>query len=200
MACDLERQRVPRRDISVVVRGALLAELSLRACLVESEDDNRVRVSGTRRTGNPVLDDTLRQMSEERPRGWRGWIRRDAWQTTCAVQRHLASLGLITVEPTRILGIFPSARIIVHDPAQVTALRDEVRRIVSGDVRVSDEQASLAALVAVGEMRAVLSRQDRKKYAARIKELTAQGGAAVPALARVVRQIKAERAAAASGG
>jgi hypothetical protein len=200
LACDLDRHRVPRREIAVVVRGALLAELSLRGCLVTSDEDGTVRASGTRRTGNAVLDDALCQMGEQRPRGWHGWIRRDAWQTTCAVQRRLASLGLISVEPSRILGIFPSTRITVHDPAQVTALRDRVRRIVHGDDRVSDHQAALVALVAVGEVRGVLSRQDRKKCGGRIKELTDQGGAAVPALARVVRQIKVQRSAAAGGG
>jgi hypothetical protein len=71
---------------------------------------------------------------------------------------------------------------------------------VHGDDRVSDHQAALVALVAVGEVRGVLSRQDRKKCGGRIKELTDQGGAAVPALARVVRQIKVQRSAAAGGG
>lgn len=200
IACDLDRHWAPRRGISVVVRGALLTDLSLRGCLVESEEDGTVRVSGTRRTGNAVLDDALRQMSEQRPCGWRGWFRRDVRQTTSAVQEQLAARGLITVEPVRILGVFPSTRVSVHDPAQVVGLRHLVRDIVSRADRVSDEQASLVALLAVGEVRAALSRQDRKNYSARIKALTEQGGAAIPALARVVRQIKAQRAAAASGG
>lgn len=200
IACDLDRHRLPRGEMPAVVRGALLTDLCLRGCLVESEEDGTVHVSGTRRTGNALLDDALRQMSEQRPHGWRGWIRRDARQTTHAVQQQLATRGLITVEPIRTLGVFPSTRITVHDPAQVTALRDMVRHIVSRDDRVSDEQAALVALLAVGEVRAALSRQDRKNYAARIKALTEQGGAAIPALARVIRQIKAQRAAAASGG
>lgn len=72
LACDLDRRRVPRRDIAIVVRGALLTELSLRGCLVD--EGGYVRASGTRRTGNAVLDDALRGMSEQRPHGWRGWV------------------------------------------------------------------------------------------------------------------------------
>lgn len=198
LACDLHRHRARRGDMAVAVRGAVIAELSLRDCLVE--EDGTVRASSTRRTGNAVLDNTLHTMSEQRPRSWRGWIRRDTWQTTCAVQRQLARDGLITVEPERILGLFPNSRVTVRDPGQVLALRDAVRAIVHGDQPVPDRSASLVALVSAGEVRSLLSRKDRRTNAARIAELSEQGSRAVPALRRVLRQIKAARVAAYGGG
>ncbi len=125
MACDVERRRLSGRYIKVVVRGALLAELSLRGCLVE--DDGTVRPSSTKRTGDRLLDDALRTMSEQRPRSWRGWVRRDNNPTLTAVRAKLAAAGVIGVEPSRLLGIFPSTLITVADPARVAALRSSVR-------------------------------------------------------------------------
>jgi hypothetical protein len=204
LACDVDRHRLRGSNLGVVVRGALLAELNLRGCLADSDDGGgTVRVSGSRRTGDPLLDDMLRRMSEDRPRSWRGWLRRGGRQTLTAVREQLVSAGVIRAEPRRILGIFPTTRITVTDPAQVTALRAAVRDAATGTgavSRVSTEDAALVALVAVGELRSVLSRHECRVHADRITEFTERAGSAIPALRRVIRQVKAARAAAASGG
>jgi hypothetical protein len=199
MACDVEKRRLSGQYVRLVVRGALLAELSLRGCLVE--DGSTVRPSPTKRTGDPLLDDALRAMSEQRPRSWRGWVRRDTNQTVAAVRAKLASAGVIGVEPTRVLGIFPRVRITVADPARVSALRSSVLELVRGNRPVSEvstQDAMLVSLVATGELNAVLSRHDRRAYADRIKEFDRRGGDTAPALRHVIRSIKAARAAAAS--
>lgn len=112
----------------------------------------------------------------------------------------MAGVGVITVEPTRVLALFPTARIIVRDPAPVTALRDAVLADVRSDRAVSANRAALVALLDVGRLRSVLSGKERRANAARIDALTAQGAEAVPALRPVLRQIKAARAAAHGGG
>jgi hypothetical protein len=200
LACDVERHRLRGSNVALVVRGALLAELSLRGCV--TEEDGAVRASGTRRTGDPVLDEALRTMGDDRARSWRSWLRRGARPTLAAVRRQLESVDLIRTEPQRILGIFSRTRITVTDPAQVTALRASVRDAVLGDgptSRVSTVDATLIALVAVGELGGVLSRQERRRHSERIAEFTERGGDAIPALKRVLRQIRAARAAASGG-
>jgi hypothetical protein len=187
-------------NLGVVVRGALLAELNLRGCLVE--DGSAVRASGSKRTGDPVLDGALRQMSEDRPRSWRGWLRRGRKQTLTAVRQQLVSDGAISTRPGRILGIFPTTRITVTDP-EAAALRRAIREAATGTgpvSRVPAESSALVALVAVGELRSVLSRHECRAHADRIAEFAERGGGAIPALKQVIRQIKSARAVAASGG
>jgi hypothetical protein len=201
LACDVDKHRLRGANLGVVVRGAALAELNLQGLL--TEDGGTVRVSGSRRTGDPVLDGMLRQMSEDRPRNWRGWMRRGGRQTLTAVRQQLVSAGLITTQPGRVLGVFPTTRITVTDPAQAAALRRAIREAATGDgpvSRVSTKDAALVALVAVGELRSVVSRHDCRVHADRIAEFTERAGSAIPALQRVIRQIRSARAAAASGG
>lgn len=194
LAYDVDRQRLTGDQLSLVVRGALLAELSLRGCLVPDED-GKVRASGTRRTGDPVLDDALRTVGEARPRSWRFWLRVGPRRTLVAVRQELASAGVISVEQGRVLGIFPRARVTVSDKAPLIAHRESLRAVVTGTGPASTEDATLVALVAVGRLTAVLSGKDRKTYEARVRELTDQATAAVPGLPKVLHEIKAARAA-----
>lgn len=199
LAYDVERRKLTGDQLPLVVRGALLADLSLRGCLTEDEE-GKVRASGTRRTGDPVMDDVLRTIDEARPRSWRSWVRRGTRQTLVAVREQLAAAGVVSVETERVLGIFRRTRVTVGDPAVVVRQRDSLRAVVAGTGPVSDQDATLVALVAVGEMGATLSRKDRKAHSARISELTELAGAAVPVLPKVLHQIKAARSAARSGG
>lgn len=197
LAYDLDRRKLAANELPVLLRGAVLADLNLRGCLTAA--GRSVEASATERTGDSVLDAVLRDVSERGPHGWRYWLRRNARQTVRDVQQQLVSAGTITVEHGRVL-FFPTTRITVCDPAEVTALRESVRDAVRGDGSVSPQDATLVALVAVGELGTVLSRKDRRTHSKRIKELTEQGSAAVPALAKVLSQIKAARVAASTGG
>lgn len=195
---DLGRQKATGGELAQVVRGAVIAELNLRGCL--TPDEGKVRASGTERTGDPVLDDVLRGMSEDKPRSWRSLVRRNASKTLCAVRRQLASAGVVTVEADRVLGIFPRTTVTVPNPEPVRKLQESVRTVVSGTGRVSTEDAVLVALADVGQLNPTLPRGDRKAHAARIKELTEQAKAAVPALSAALQQIKSARSAKQSGG
>jgi hypothetical protein len=189
---------VNRRNLAIVVRAALLIELSLRDCLVE--DGKTVRPSPTQRTGDPLLDDTLRAMSEQQARSWRGWMRRANHPTLAAVRDRLATTGVIEVDRSRALGLFPLAKVTITDPARVTELRTVVRAALEGTGPVPTHDAMLVAILAAGEIRAAVSRRDRRAYADRIAEFTEHGGGAVPALRHLLRQLKAARVAAYSGG
>jgi hypothetical protein len=199
LAWDPDRQRLSHRDdLGYLLRGAILADLSLRGCV--RDEDGHVRASGTKRTGDQLLDDVLREMSEDRPRGWGAWVRRRARATLIAVEDQLAATGVVTVDTRRALGVFPRRRAMVTEPA---ALRAAVRDAALGNrpvSSISDTDAALVALAATGDLRTVLSRRERKDNAERIEACTARCGKAAPALRKVLTSVKAARASAAAAG
>lgn len=58
----------------------------------------------------------------------------------------------------------------------------------------------MVAPVSVAELNRVLPRRDRREHKDRITAFTERGGAAVPALKQVLRQLRMSRVAAATGG
>lgn len=201
LAYDPDRGRLGRtEELRYLLRGAALIDLSQRGCVADR--DGRVRASGTRRTGDPLLDALLREIAEANPKPWRHWIRRGGG-TVGAVRDQLADAGTIRVTTTRVLGIFPVRRITVPDPTLVPGLRDRVSNALRGNESphsVDPTSATLVALAAAGPLRGVVSRRDRRTYADRIAAFEQHGGAAVPAVRAVLRQVRSARAAAASAG
>lgn len=192
------RPRLRGRELAVVVRGALLADLSLRGCLIE--ENGQVRPSPTKRTGDPLLDEALHTMSEQRPRSWKGWVKREDRRTVQAVRTRLARTGGVREVPGRTLGVIPTTKVTVTDPAEVAALRSSLRDAVTGSRAVSTEDAVLVSLVVAGELRSVLRRREARDHRERIAEFTERAGEAVPALRDVVKQIKMTRVAVMTGG
>ena len=189
------------RELGVLLRGAALADLSMRKFL--REEAGKVIASGTKRTGDPVLDDLLREISEAPRRNWRSWVRRGAKRTVRAVEQQLESAGLITVRELRMLGIFPARKIGITDTEIAGALRDNVRNALYGNESVDEVDkfdAALVLLAAAGALRGVVSRKDERTYADRMKALGERAGGAVPGVLRVIQQVKQARAAAYAGG
>ncbi|HEX4721509.1 MAG TPA: GPP34 family phosphoprotein [Pseudonocardiaceae bacterium] len=193
---DADKQRFTQgQELGYVVRGAALVDLSLRGCL--SDDEGKVRASGSKRTGDRVLDDVLRQIGEDRPRSWGAWVRRGARPTLAAVQDQLASARIASVDERRRLGIFPGRRVAVTDPAAALAAHQALHEVVVGRRRMSEWDAAVVALVAAGDLRSALSRQERKQYGERV---TACADEAPPAVRKVLRGVKSARQNAHAGG
>ena len=193
---DTDKQRFAQgQELSYVVRGAALVDLSLRGCI--RDDEGKVKASGSKRTGDRVLDDVLRQISEERPRSWGAWVRRGARTTLAGVQDQLASARIASVEQRRVLGIFPGRHVTVTDPAAAAAAHAALHDVVAGHARMSEWDAAVVALVAAGDLRSALSRQERKTYGDRV---TACADAAPPAVRKVLRGVKSARQNAHAGG
>ncbi len=189
------------RELGVLLRGAALADLNMRKFL--RDEGGRVVASGTKRSGDPVLDELLREIGEAAPRSWRSWVRRGTRGTMRAVEKQLESAGLITVRDIRVLGIFPARRIGVADTEIAGALRDSVRDALYGTGSIAEVDkfdAALVLLVAAGGLRGVVPRKDQRRYAARMKELGERAGGAVPSVLKVIQQVKAARTAAYAGG
>ncbi|HEY4022089.1 MAG TPA: GPP34 family phosphoprotein [Pseudonocardiaceae bacterium] len=189
------------RELGVLLRGAALADLSMRKFL--REEGGKVIASGTKRTGDPVLDDLLREISEAPARNWRSWVRRGTRNTMRALEQQLDSAGLITVRELRMLGIFPARKIGITDTEIAGALRESIRNTLYGNENVEEIDkfdAAMVLLAAAGGMRGLVPRKDERKYADRMKALEARAGGAVPGVLRVIQQVKQARAAAYAGG
>ena len=203
LACDVERERLPDRErAALLVRGAALTDLVLRGLVADA--DGRPVVTGSGGTGHLVLDDLLAAISADPHRRWRSWVRRDARGTLQSVEAQLEAAGVLSVRTSNVLGLFPRRRPVVRDRGSVERLKALVLNAFEAPVsEVDPSAAALAALVATAELNTVISRQDRRRYRERIEELGERGGAAVPALRKVLREVRAARTAAvsaASGG
>jgi hypothetical protein len=189
------------RELGVLLRGAALADLSMRKFL--REEGGRVVASGTKRSGDPVLDDLLREISESPRRNWKSWVRRGAKGTMRAVEQQLESADLITVRDLRMLGIFPARKIGITDVEIAGALRENLRNALYGNENVDEVDkfdAAMVLLAAAGGLRGVVPRKDERKYADRMKALSERAGGAVPGVLRVIQQVKQARTAAYAGG
>ncbi|MBB5856522.1 GPP34 family phosphoprotein [Amycolatopsis umgeniensis] len=197
LACDVGKNKLrDRRRAGLLIRGAALTDLVLRGRVADA--DGRVAVSGAGPTGDLVLDELLTEVAGESPRKWKWWVRKDARGTLEALESQLDTGGVIELETGRTLGLFPSRRPIVRDPAVVDRLRAQVDQALRGPSPVSDVDAALTSLVAAVELRDVIPGKVRRQYKNRIEELGERGGDAVPALRKLFRELRAVRASAAS--
>ncbi|MER5467234.1 GPP34 family phosphoprotein [Streptomyces sp. NPDC002685] len=175
-----------------LVRAGALTELAQRGLLVD--DDGIVTpVDADSRTGDLVLDGLLELVAESRPRKWKPWVTLRARVTLDAVRAQLAAGGYLRAEKKRVLGLFPSVEYELDRVAAVDALRAEARQVLEGPLpvaEVSDRDAALVALATAAELRTLASPKDRKRHKARIDELAERGGAATPALRKVVQEVR----------
>jgi hypothetical protein len=205
LACDTGRDRLPDRErVALLVRAAALTDLVLRGLV--ADDGGRPAVTGTGGTGHLVLDDLLADLAADPHRKWRSWVRRDARATLRTLETQLDAADVLTLRTSRVLGLFPRHRPVVHDRAAAARLREVVAAALRGDEpasRIDPGAAALTSLAAAVELSAVVPRRDRRRHRARLAELEDRAGAAVPALRKVVRELRAARSAsvaAASGG
>ncbi|MFJ8917192.1 GPP34 family phosphoprotein [Amycolatopsis sp. NPDC102389] len=197
LACDVGANKLrDRARAGLLIRGAALTDLVVRGSV--ADEDGRVAASAAGPTGDLVLDEMLTEIAGESPRKWKWWVRKDARGTLEAVESQLDTAGVIELKTGRTLGLFPSRRPVVRDPAVVERLRASVDQALRGSGPVSDMDAALTALVAAVELRGVVSGRDRRRYKDRIEELSERGGDAVPALRKLFRELRAVRASAAS--
>ncbi|MFJ1765484.1 GPP34 family phosphoprotein [Amycolatopsis sp. NPDC088138] len=202
LACDTGRDRLPdRQRVAPLVRAAALTDLVLRGLV--ADDDGRPVVTGAGGTGHLVLDDLLGDLAADPHRKWRGWVRRDARATLHSLEAQLDAAGTITLRTSSVLGLFPRRRPVVRDRAEAARLHEVVTAALLGAEpvsRVDPGVAALTSLAAAAELTTVLPRRERRQHKARLAELEDRAGAAVPALRKVVRQLKAARTAAISAG
>jgi len=194
LACDTGRDRLPDRErVALLVRAAGLTDLVLRGLV--ADDDGRPVLTGPGGTGHLVLDDLLGELSADPHRKWRARVRRGARGTLQSLEAQLDAAGVIKLETSRFLGLFPRRRPVVRDRTAAAELHEQVASALRSDAEVAPDIAALTSLAAAVELRSVLPRRDRRQYKARIAQLEEQAGAAVPALRKVIRELNAARSA-----
>lgn len=188
-----------RRRTGFLVRTAVLVELVLRGSLVETDDGVvRVTASGPP-TGDPVLDEAVREAAGS-SHGWKTLVRRHRSGTLEAVEDRLTARGLLTADERG--GRFSGRRLAVTDPTAVKALTDHVSAVLhsSGPVaEVDAADAALVALAAAGGVPSVVPRRDSRVHRARIDALTGRLGELAPRLEKAVRGLRLTMVAAQGG-
>ncbi|MGW7047416.1 GOLPH3/VPS74 family protein [Streptomyces avermitilis] len=175
-----------------LVRAGALTELAQRGLLTDV-DGIATPADPDGRTGDPVLDGLLELVEESRPRKWKAWVTLRARVTLDAVRAQLAADGYLRAEKRRVFGLFPSVEYELARVPAVQALRAEARQVLEGPLPVAavpDRDAALVALAAAAELRTLVPSKDRKRYKDRVEELTERGGAAAPALRKVIQEVR----------
>ncbi len=208
LAYDPERGRLTARSkLGKVLRAAVLVDLQLNGHI--DDDDGRARVTtpGSRSTGSrsagsasapapmdPVVAGVLEELRAVGPRRWRHWIDRRGGATVRQVRDELARAHLIRVEPHRVLGIFPTARITLRHPLVrrhiLQSARDTLRpsRLVS---RVDLRDAAVVVLASTADLRTVVTKEQRVRHKDRLAQLAVRVGPVVPALKKSLQQSSA---------
>jgi hypothetical protein len=192
LAYDPRKERMTAHtQLGYLMRAAALTDLRLSGHV--TDEGRKVRVVNPGGVADQVLGAVLREVAESRPRSWASWVRRGDRRTRLAVRDQLAAGGWIRVESHRFLGIFPTTRITIHDPLVIQRLTDRLGAALRGP-DTDPRAAALVALAAAGELRTVLPRARAREYKRRIAELTERTGPAVPALRRVIQQVRSSAA------
>ncbi|MGH3313827.1 MAG: GOLPH3/VPS74 family protein, partial [Streptomyces sp.] len=185
LACDTEKERLTKPDVlKNVLRAAVLIELTERGCL--TDEDGKARTVGDRRTGDPVLDESLRDIAEQnRPRKWKALVQMHRKQGFQALEQQLERDRAVAIERRT----WRSDRVVVKDAGRLKQLRAEAVETLTSDRPVKDftpRQAALTALAALGELPHVTTGKDRRRHKQRIKDLTERAGEAGPALKKAL--------------
>jgi hypothetical protein len=191
LAYDTEKNRVTAQSqLGLVLRAAALADLYLAGRVMD--ENGKVRAADDRRpAGDPLLDEMLQQIAEDRPRSWRGWIARSRPPVVRAVRAQLEAGQHIRVEHRMIL----PDRVELLDRSAVQQYADELRaRLRQPASRTEPRTAAVLALAARGEMAVVISRRERREYRQYLDELAAYTGPIADALRAAWRSKQAQQA------
>ncbi|WP_410785520.1 GOLPH3/VPS74 family protein [Kribbella sp. C-35] len=197
LAYDPERGRLTARSkLGKVLRAAVLVDLQLNGYIEDDGGRARVTTPGSRSAApvDPVVAAVLEELRAVGPRRWRHWIDRRAGVTVRQVRDELARAHLIKVEPYRVLGIFPAARITLRHPLVrrhiLQSARDTLRpsRLVS---RVDLRDAAVVVLASTADLRTVVTKEQRARHKDRLAQLAVRVGPVVPALKKSLQQSQA---------
>src|SRR3569833_3169697 len=116
LAYDSRRERPARgADVGQLVRAAALAELELRGALID--DRGRAAVAAARRPALtvPLLLEVLAEVeASARALKWQHWVQRGRRKARATVVQRLVAGRVVPAARRRVLGVFPSARIVVR--------------------------------------------------------------------------------------
>lgn len=172
-----------------VLRAAALADLQLRGNL--ADDNGRARLTKAADPADPVLAAVLNDIRRIGPRKWRTWVDRRHGRIVRDVRDELERARLIKVEHYRILGVFRADRITLRHPLvwrQLLRNATDALRPARLVTRVDLRDAAVVTLAATGDLRTVLTKDQRKRHKDRLAQLAVRVGPVVPALKKALQQ------------
>lgn len=188
------------RSVEYPLAAALISELLLqeRITLVphgKKKEKQLVRLTDSHRLGEPVLDEAIRKISEEKDRkALTDWVRKlarikDLKQRT-ALQ--LCRRGILRADEDKVLGIFTRKIYPEIDPGPERQLVGRLRGAIFGGQPEVKPRDSI--LIALGHqthlLRTKFDQQDLKEHKERIKQI-AEGNLAAKATKEVVDAVNA---------
>jgi hypothetical protein len=192
---DRDRERLARRSWTGQLLGAAaVADLYLGGYLADDSGTAKP-AAGLPTPDNGVLAEVWQRITNDRPRRWQHWIRQRNIEEL--VRADLTGRWIRIDRPPRLLR---RARISVRDPRALTRLNSLVAATLRGATpvdRLPARDVMLVALLAVAEVRTVMSRDRRRDHARRIEQMIELSGPPAAALRRAITQAKRARA---SGG
>jgi len=175
---------VSRSKLGQMLRAAALIDLQLNGQLVDEDDRAHVKVQAGR-PRNAITASVLDDISASSPRRWRHWIDRHHRGILREVRDELVHARLIKVESHRRFWVIPAERITLRQPLVrrqlLLAATDTLRpaRLVT---RIDLRDAAIVVLAATGDLRTVLSKDQRVRHKDRLAQLAVRVGPVVPAL------------------
>ncbi|TDD13820.1 GPP34 family phosphoprotein [Kribbella turkmenica] len=171
-----------------ILRAAALVDLQLRGNL--ADDNGRARLSKAAAPADPVLAEVLQDIRRVGPRKWRTWIDRRHGRIVRDVRDELERARLIKVEHYRAFGLFPTYRVTLRHPLvrrQLLRNATDALRPARLVTRIDLRDAAVLTLAATGDLRTVVTKEQRKRHKDRIAQLAVRVGPVVPALKKAIQ-------------
>lgn len=192
---DRDRERLARRSWTGQLLGAaVVADLYLRGYLADDSGTAKP-AAGLPTPDNGVLAEVWQRITNDRPRRWQHWIRQRNIEEL--VRADLAGRWIRIDRPPRFLR---PARIGMRDPRALRRLQGLVAARLRSPTpvdRLPERDVTLVALLAVADVRTVISRDRRRDHARRIEQMIERAGPPAAALRRAITQARRTRT---SGG
>ena len=183
-----ERGRLAQRgDLGLMLRAAALTELLQRGLL--NDAGGKAAVGDPAPAGlDPLLGQVLEQVEASRPRRWEHWVRVGNRTAPRFVRDQLTEDDTLELTQHRVLGLFPTLRPALLNPAPHQRLLAEFTAALTDPLpQVEPWQAALVSLADAGRLRHVLSGRQRREHRSRIRELTALAGPVPSALRHAIQ-------------
>lgn len=178
----------------VVVAGALLADLAVAGCLVET--DKKVAVAPDAAVkGPPILVDALEVVSNHdkpvKTKTLLEELRKQLKPVSDRVAERLVESGVLELRKVTFLRIPLGDKVPTVDPGPERALRARLADILVTGVTPSDRDAELVSILRAADLiGSVVDKEDRKAAKRRAKEIEGHGPAS-PAVKAVVDEVNA---------
>jgi Golgi phosphoprotein 3 len=136
---------------SYALAAGILAELLLAERIAPIGNEGHLEIITTAATGYPLLDDALTTIAKSsKPKSAQSWVQQLIFlpKLTQRVAEILCDRGIIEIQESRILFIFPSRRYPERDGRHEIRIIDRLRKAIFGSVKQLDTRTAILLALA----------------------------------------------------